>query len=197
MRPRAVSFTAFPAWGNEGEKVWHFCQDYSEMLEKIHRQEEVWADERGGWVFKKLHILHNKANILTCDLKRSPMWHSLRHPVQCQGAEEEQHQQELCGRLPRSGAEARIETVSCKKGACRLRRFGQQVWSPVQGDNKVTVACPKPQVLLPLSSSAHHSYFFFCVFSRPSPSREIWSWPLKPSTWLVERKWRRDPRKDR
>lgn len=65
MRPHAVSFTAFPAWGNEGEKVWHFCQDYSEMLEKIHRQEEVWADERGGWVFKKLHILHNKANILT------------------------------------------------------------------------------------------------------------------------------------
>lgn len=45
--PSAVS-----AGGNEGEEVWHFCQNHSKVLEKIHRQEEVWTDERRGWVTK-------------------------------------------------------------------------------------------------------------------------------------------------
>lgn len=66
---------AFPAWGDEGEKVWHFCQDHSEILEKIHCQEEVWTDERGGWVTKTkkkknpLHIVLHEAQIWSCDLK--------------------------------------------------------------------------------------------------------------------------------
>lgn len=39
-----------PAWGDEGEEVRHFCPNHPESLETIHRQEEVWANERGGWV---------------------------------------------------------------------------------------------------------------------------------------------------
>lgn len=46
---------AFPPRGDEGKKVWHFCQDHSEILEKIHCQKEVRADERGGWVSKTIN----------------------------------------------------------------------------------------------------------------------------------------------
>lgn len=46
---------AFPPRGDEGKEVWHFCQDHSEILEKIHRQKEIRADERGGCVSKTIH----------------------------------------------------------------------------------------------------------------------------------------------
>lgn len=48
--PHALCSSAVFARGDEGEEVWHFCQDHPESLEKIHCQEEVWTNERGGWV---------------------------------------------------------------------------------------------------------------------------------------------------
>lgn len=61
LLPLAGCFVAFPAWGDEGEEVWHFCQNHSEILEEIHCQEEVWTDERGGWVTKTKLL-----SLLTC-----------------------------------------------------------------------------------------------------------------------------------
>lgn len=133
--PHAGSSIAFPAWGDEGEEVWHFCQDHSEILEKIHCQEEIWTDERRGWVPRTkllflVKCIFGAVILNVCQFLR----HSLRHPVQFQGAEEEQHQQKLCRRLPRPGAEAWTATVSVQEGARWLRRFCQQVRSQVQGE---------------------------------------------------------------
>lgn len=137
----AVCSIAFPAWGNEGEEVWHVCQDYSEILEKIHRQEEVWTDERGGWVTRTNILLLLKGTFGAVILNLRPsLRHSLRHPVQLQRAEEEQHQQKLCRRLPRPGAEAWAATVPGQEGARRLRWFCQQVWSQVQGEALLSTA---------------------------------------------------------
>ena len=132
--PHAGCSTAFPAGGDEREEVWHVCQDHSEVVEKIHRQEEVWTDERGGWVTntKVFFLLNYTFGAVILNISPS-LRHSLRHPVQLEGEEEEQHQQELCRRLPRSGAEAWTATVPGQEGACRLCRFCHQIWSQVQG----------------------------------------------------------------
>lgn len=128
---------------------------------------------------------------------------SLRHPLQLQRAEEEQHKQELCRRLHWARAEARAATVPRQEGARRLCWFSQQVWSQVQGSprqvwfpvscvrrnshscNNMSLQPHSPLLLLALAHHSRFSFFGFCIQNLvhqegldPDPKGHLsdWSW---------------------
>lgn len=77
--------------------------------------------------------LRSRVHIELCSLRLFVCLWSIWPPAESQGEAATQPEQELCGRLPGHGWQARATAVPGQEGEDRLCRQSHQIWSPLQG----------------------------------------------------------------
>lgn len=151
----------FDGFARTIQKAWRrhvAVRKYEEMREEGERLQAGGSEWRWAWWSQ------------ATTSAPTPCPHSVQHPAEQEGAETEQHQQELRRRLPGAGGAAGAASVPGQEGARGLCRLGHQVRPPLQGEHlagghvrdhtpsPVPHTCPQVYIHRAWTHLSHHRY---------------------------------------